>query len=183
MNPFWKTVIWEQFGATIDSFENALRDCPEDLWHTRLWKYPTEQPVLSEVWYVVYHTLFWLDLYLTGTEEGFLPPAPFTLIEQDETGPIPERAYRKAELQAYLAGCRERCHTTIEQLTDEQAQRMGYFGWGALSFAELLLYNMRHVQEHTSQLGMLLGQLVGTSTERFVTRTTPKGTHPFMLSD
>jgi len=31
-----------------------------------------------------------------------------------------------------------------------------------LPFAELLLYNMRHVQEHGAQLNMLLGQKVGS---------------------
>jgi hypothetical protein len=32
-----------------------------------------------------------------------------------------------------------------------------------MSVAELLLYNMRHVQEHASQLNMLLGQRIGSA--------------------
>ena len=36
-------------------------------------------PAAAEFWYVVYHALFWLDLYLSGAVEGFAPPAPFTL--------------------------------------------------------------------------------------------------------
>jgi hypothetical protein len=43
-------------------------------------------------------------------------------------------------------------------LTDEIAQRHCRFGWGELSFLELLIYNLRHVQEHSAQLNMLLGQ-------------------------
>ena len=104
------------------------------------------------------HALIWLDLYRTGTEAGFLPPAPFTLIEQDENGPLPERAYTREELLAYLRECRNTYQATIENMTDEQAMRRCRFGWGEVSIAELLLYHMRHVQEIAAQLSLLLGQ-------------------------
>jgi hypothetical protein len=164
MNIPWRPIIWQQFGAAIDDLDNAIRACPDGLWHARLWNEPSqEQFFLPEYWYVVYHALFWLDLYLTGTEEGFVPPAPFTLIEQNEEGPLPERPYTKDELQAYLENCRGKCQATIESLTDEEAQRLCQFGWGELSFAELLLYNMRHVQGHAAQLNLLLGQKMGSA--------------------
>lgn len=162
-----KTSIWRQFGATIDTLDNAVRACPDDQWRARLWDHHTERP---EFWYVVYHTLFWLDLYLTGAEEGFAPPAPFTLIEQVGDEPMPERPYTRAELQSYLSDCRQRCRATIEALTDDMAQRRCQFGWGECSFLELLLYNMRHTQEHASQLNLLLGQK-GVSVQDYVTQT------------
>jgi hypothetical protein len=159
MNIPWRTIIWQQFGAAIDDLDNALRACPDELWRARLWNEPSQERFfLPEYWYIVYHALFWLDLYLTGAEEGFVPPAPFALIEQDEDGPIPERPYTKDELQAYLDDCRKKCQATIEALTDEAEQRRCRFGWGEVSFAELLLYNMRHVQGHAAQLNLLLGQ-------------------------
>jgi hypothetical protein len=159
MNNFWKTIIWQQFGAAIDDLDNALRACPDELWQARLWSEPSrEKFFLPEYWYIVYHTLFWIDLYLTGAEEGFVPPSPFALIEQNEEGPLPERPYTKDELQAYLADCRRKCQATIEALTDEEAQRLCRFGWGEVSFAELMLYTMRHVAGHAAQLNLLLGQ-------------------------
>jgi len=164
MNIPWRVIIWQQFGAAIDDLDNALRACPDDLWRARLWQNPSEEKFfLPEYWYIVYHALFWLDLYLTGAEEGFIPPAPFALIEQDEDGPLPERTYTKDELQTYLNDCRRKCQATIESLTDEAAQRHCAFGWGEVSFAELLLYNMRHVQEHAAQLSLRLGQKVGSA--------------------
>ncbi|HEU0296392.1 MAG TPA: DinB family protein [Anaerolineales bacterium] len=164
MNTPWRTIIWQQFGAAIDDLDNALRACPDELWRARLWHDPEQERFfLPEYWYIVYHTLFWLDLYLTGAEEGFVPPAPFMLIEQDENGPIPERPYTKDELRAYLDGCRKRCQATIEALSDEAAQRRSRFGWGEVSFAELLLYSMRHVQGHAAQLNLLLGQKTGSA--------------------
>ncbi len=169
MDTTLKTSIWGQFGAAIDFLAESMNACPDDLWDAPLWKTPDTKPEFAQFWYVVYHTLFWLDLYLTGTEDGFLPPAPFTLIEQDEHGPLPERVYTKAELQAYLKACRQRCQTTIAALTDDMAQRQCVFGWGECSFLELLLYNLRHVHGHAAQLNMLLGQKIGPQPD-YVTR-------------
>jgi hypothetical protein len=72
-----------------------------------------------------------LDLYLTGAEEGFAPPAPFDLVEMEP---------------------------------NEQANRIYRFAWGEVSFAELQLYNLRHVQEHGAQLCMFFGQQTGKPT-------------------
>jgi len=42
MNISWKTIIWQQFGAAIDSLDDALGACPDDLWRARLWDSPSE---------------------------------------------------------------------------------------------------------------------------------------------
>lgn len=162
MTVSWPSVLWSQFGATIYMLDHAIADCPDELWHARLWGEHSDRPDLSEFWYVAYHTLFWLDLYLSGTVEGFAPPAPFTLDELDPAGVVPERAYTKAELQTYLAYCRRKCQTTLESLDDETANRRCTFPWMSINnFAELLLNTLRHVQEHGAQLRMFLGQQRG----------------------
>lgn len=154
-----KTSFWRQFGAVIDYLAENIMACPDHLWLAPLWENPDENPGFATFWYRAYHTLFWLDVYLYGTEEGFLPPEPFALIEQDYGDwQLPERAYRKDELLSYLTDCREKCRRTIEGLTDEIAQRRCRFGWGECSFLELLIYNLRHVQEHAGQLNLFLGQ-------------------------
>jgi uncharacterized damage-inducible protein DinB len=163
MDTIWRSVIWAQFGATIDMLENALLACPDDLWHASLWSPGSQPAASSEFWYIVYHTLFWLDLYLSGSLEGFAPPAPFTLDELDPAGLYPERPYTRDELQAYLDHGRQKCRATLEALTDEQAGQQCKFHVGEMSFAELLVYTMRHVQEHASQLAMILGQRTGSA--------------------
>ena len=155
-----KEMLWHQLGTAIDMLRNALRDCPDELWEDRLWEDEPDQWVaagFSAFWYLGYHTLFWLDLYLTGAEEGFAPPAPFDLVEM-EAGEVLPRTYTRGELLHYLEDCRRRCEETIDDLSDEQAYRLCRFAWGELPFAELLLYTMRHVQEHSAQLLMFLGQ-------------------------
>ncbi|MCP5052894.1 MAG: DinB family protein [bacterium] len=150
MDTIMKPMIWHQFGAAIDMLENTIISCPGELWSDR-----SQKP---EYWYLVYHTLFWLDLYLSGPTEGFLPPEPFTLDELDPEGIMPEQPHTKEVLRSYLQHCREKCKTTIEALTDEKASRRFAFGWGEANFAELLLYNMRHVQHGTGQLNLILRQ-------------------------
>jgi len=162
MDPLWKTALWQQFGATIDMLENALLACPDTLWHGRLWGDPSDPslpPGLAAFWYITYHTLFWLDLHLTGSFEGFAPPAPFTLDELDPAGVLPERPYTREELHAYLVHLRKRCQTTIAELSDEKAHHQVDFPFRKpMSYLELLLYSMRHVQEHAAQLSLFLGQ-------------------------
>ncbi len=166
MDAIWKTILWNQFGATIDMFGNAIKACPDEFWTAHLWKDPAMSPEFSDFWYVAYHTLFWLDLYLSGAVEGFVPPAPFNLDELDPRGLLPVRVYSRDEILTYLGHCRQKSHATIEALTDEKAHQVYKFPWAktGLSFAELLVDNMRHVQEHGAQLNMFLGQCAGIST-------------------
>ena len=163
MDDMQKAGIWHQFGASIDYLAATIAACPDELWHASLWDHAEEIPQFSQFWYRAYHTLFWLDCYLYGTEDGFLPPAPFELIEQDDDGPLPDRPYTKEELLVYAAASREKCRTTIDGLTDEAARRLHWFPWGEVTFFELLIYNLRHVQEHSAQMNLLLGQNVGRS--------------------
>jgi hypothetical protein len=73
----------------------------------------------------------------------------------------PEQSYTKVELRTYLASTRQKCHTQLLALTDEQARRPVDYPWVAgqpISYLELQLYNLRHVQEHAAQLSLFLGQ-------------------------
>ena len=152
-------MLWRQFAVTIDSFGDALRNCPDELWEKCLWEDEADQWVaagFSAYWYLCYHTLFWLDLYLTGAEDGFSPPAPFDLVEMEANEVLP-RTYTREELLGYLKSCRQKCQETIADLSVEQAYRVCRFPWGEVPFAELLLYTMRHVQEHAAQLHLFLG--------------------------
>jgi uncharacterized damage-inducible protein DinB len=150
MDDATKDMLWSQFGASIDMLDNAMRACPDGLWYDR-----SRTP---EFWYVAFHTLFYLDLYLSDTDVGFAPPPPFTLDEMDPAGIMPERPHTQEELFSYLAHGRSKCQRTITELTAAKAgQRCGFY-WLDLSVGELLLYTMRHVQHHAGQLSMMLRQ-------------------------
>ena len=147
-------MVWRQFGAAIDMLENAIDACPDEVWGDR-----ERRP---EFWYVAYHTLFLLDLYLAPGEAGFAPPAPFTLSELEDDV-FPDRVYTRDELRDYLRHGRDKCRATIEGMTDDEAERRAGFDWLELSRAELLLYNLRHVQHHAAQLNLILRQATGSA--------------------
>ena len=119
---------------------------------------------------MVFHTLFFLDLYLSDSDVGFAPPAPFTLDEMDEAGLLPERVYTKDELLTYLEHGRKKCRATIEAMTEEKAHQRCGFDWLDISVVEVLLYNMRHVQHHVGQLNLILRQKAN-SASRWVKKT------------
>lgn len=102
-------LLWQQFGAAIDMLENALTACPNELWNTA-----------SKFWYIGFHTLFFLDYYLSDTqkESDYLPPAPFTKSEFEDV--LPERVYDKAELLTYLRLSRQKCHDLLAGSTAEE---------------------------------------------------------------
>jgi uncharacterized damage-inducible protein DinB len=86
-------------------------------------------------------------------------PAP-TLDAEDDP---PARPYTKEDLHTYPAYTKQKCHSTIETVTDERARSPYEFPWEKgqgrpISSLELLLYTTRHVQEHAAQLSLFLGQ-------------------------
>ena len=173
----WSTVLWRQFGAAIGMLDNAVAACPTELWQERLWRTtpPSDfPPQFAEFWYVTFHTLVWLDLYLSGVpEEDFAPPVPFAQGGLDSLEALPERPYTKEELRAYLASTRRKCYSTLVALTDEQAHRPVEYPWSegqAISFLELQIYNLGHVQEHAAQLSMFIGQNATLGASDWVTR-------------
>ncbi len=157
MNSFWNAILARQLEAAMLMLVDVLRDCPPELWTSSLWQ-DESLPGAADFWYLAYHTLFWLDLYLGGQVEGFALPAPFSLDELDPAGLLPARVYSPEELLAYLEHCRRKAGATLGNLSEEQARRICRFAWGELPFAELLIDTLRHVQEHGGQLRMFLGQ-------------------------
>jgi hypothetical protein len=144
------TSLWHQFGASIDMLENALTACPNELWSTE-----------SKFWYIGYHTLYWLDYYLSADmpmEKDFVPPPPFTKSEF-EYNAMPERVYDKTELLNYLRFGKKKLHELLTTITPEELLTKRFVSeWKDYSIFEMLLYNMRHVQHHTAQLNLLLRQ-------------------------
>lgn len=167
METWYSAALWRQLGAALDMLDQAVVACPDALWTEPLWRDPTAgerfPSRFAEFWYVAFHTLTWLDLYLTAVpEHEFRQPAPFARGEIDSNETQPVQPYTTEDLRAYLASLRQRCQSTLLALTEEQACRpIACYPWIAeqpLSYLELQLYNLRHVQEHAAQLCLFLGQ-------------------------
>ncbi|MCA1609445.1 MAG: DinB family protein [Acidobacteria bacterium] len=168
-NAAWRSALWQQSGAAIDMLDNAVAACPEALWSDR-----SQTPAF---WYVAFHTIFFLDFYVSESPDGFAPPSPFTLSEFNPEGELPERPYTKQELRGYLRHSREKCRRSIETLSDERARERTGFLDGSLGRLELLFYNLRHVQHHAGQLNLLLRQKT-QSAPRWVLRAREEAESP-----
>lgn len=156
-----KNNLWNQFGASIDMLHNAIALCPEETLVAN-----------KKLFYLAYHSLVFLDYYLTNPPDGFASPLPFKIAAPDEVldegaidDIVPNRIYTKAELLDYSHTCREKCRRIIEALTEETLMEPWIEDGGDRVYPmfELLLYNMRHVQHHAAQLNMLLRQTINNA--------------------
>ncbi len=146
-----KTSIWKQYGAAIDTLEDAIKLCPDSLWTGVLWQ-DADDARYGQFWRVTYHTLFWTDLFIHGSMETFVPPALFI-----KNG-LPESPYTKEMIYTYLKQVRAKAQAMLESLTDEQAYTISHYEWIQAPYIEMQLYAMRHIQEHAAQLNLFLGE-------------------------
>ena len=140
----------QQFRAAIDMLANAIEACPDSVWSG---KGP------GAFWYLAFHVLFFLDLYLSSESESqFQPPPPFGLSELEPEVVVPEPGYGKEELLGYVEHCRKKLDAVMAGMTEAWVTHPCPVTYRTMSNGELLLYNMRHVQHHAAQLNMLLRQ-------------------------
>jgi hypothetical protein len=150
MDAMVKTSLWKQFGAALDTLDDAITLCPDHLWMAQVWKDPNDARY-GQYWFIAYHALSWTDLFLFGSQEGFTLPPPFI------RGRLPDQPYTKADVRGFLLHCRQKAHDIFMALTDEKANKVCVFQWMEPTYFELQLYSMRHIQEHAAQLNLVLG--------------------------
>jgi len=156
-------ILWPQFGAAIDMLADAIGACPEGAW---------QAPGHPAFWHVAYHTVFYLDLYLSDGLDGFEVPTPFAA-ELRSLDAQAEAPYGREDVLRYLQASRAKCRAVIQGMTEQWARQSSGFDWLPMNRAELLLYNMRHVQHHAGQLAMRIRQLTGEAPPRWVGRARP----------
>jgi hypothetical protein len=145
MSSFIQTELWKQFAATLNMLAESIATCPDLTWETDM--------RFSKM---VYHSLFFLDYYLTKEPVGFTQPKNFTYSEFEEE---PEFIiFTKKELLVYLGQCKIKAEDFIFSLEDAEMKKRWINESRSMDFSmlEILLYNLRHVQHHVGQLNLLL---------------------------
>lgn len=160
----FRTLVRSQFHGALAMLEQCIDRCPEERWDEPIGVYP--------YWHVVYHTLCFVDCYLSASNEDFMAlvasrqgmefnPQPTGMAELEEE--FPSRRFTRQEMIRYAAWCREKMSSTLTKETDAALEGPSGFSWLKFSRAELHLYNVRHVQHHTGQLTAALRR-VGVET-------------------
>ena len=174
-----KTELWQQFGAAIDMFENAVVKCPDDLW---TYNYSTGKDskqakhiddVRNSFWYIVFHTLFFTDYYSDTDPGNFKTPVNFNINEEEIDEVLPGKILTKEELLEYIKHCRNKIRELLKDMDDLKAAHRWINPWKDYSMYEITLYNMRHVMHHTGQLNLMLG-ITDHSLPVWVSRTKVK---------
>jgi hypothetical protein len=167
MLEFIKDVLRGQFEASLCMLDDCINCCPPQQWDGLIGKYP--------FWQVVYHTLCFVDLYLSPDARSFelrdgrdgeaiMHPAGWKEFDDE----YPSRRFEQVEMLAYLKVCRAKLLATLAAETAESLQ--GGSGQPHLPFSrgELHVYSLRHVQHHTGQLSAFLRRVRLSQNPRWV---------------
>src|SRR5207244_2511582 len=146
MLEYIKTILRGQFEAALCMLNQCVEACPPQHWEGKI--------ANGTFRWVAYHTLFFVDLYLS-TEDAF------TLRDVHERGgderePVLSPGLSKDETLSYLKVCRHRMLETLASETPGSLQGPSGFSWKPISRGELHIQNLRHVQHHTAQLSAYL---------------------------
>jgi hypothetical protein len=133
--------------------QRAVERFPDDLW--------VDSQAKDQFWQIAYHALFYTHLYLQDSEATFRP-WPKHRKDYHYLGPIgwdnnrlPEigEPYARADVLEYLVFCRDEVITRLGQV--DFAAPSG-FEWLPFDKLELQVYTIRHLQQHTGELGARL---------------------------
>jgi hypothetical protein len=151
MNDYLKQIVIAQFEAALAMLNQCIAACPEEHWEDRI--------ANGTFRWVAYHTLFFVDLYLSPDQNSFIE-RDLNLVGGDERRPIGSIGLSKADTLSYLEICRQKMRDVIAADTGESLRGPSGFEWYNITRGELHLVNIRHVQHHTGQLSAFLRRVV-----------------------
>ena len=156
-----RSAIAAQYGASLSMLRGCIEHADSVTWLDAVGMFP--------YWHVAYDTLYYTDLYLSANEPSF-SPQPFHREGDNFLGPQPwapdirviaDQPYIKDTLLTYLDTSRIKAKRTIDSETEATLVGPSGFSWLELTRLELHLYNIRHLQHHTGQLGAVLRRQAG----------------------
>jgi len=165
MDNHFRICLWRNFGAAIQMLNNFVVMCPDELWRND-----------KKFFYMTYHTVIFLDYYLTIPVRDFKPGLPYSIVDSDKLPEgavddvIPDHFYTKRDFISYLSGIEQKCKSLIvyspiekfEQIwiDKEEIDLHGLCPDILTNYTvlEIIFYNLRHVQHHLGQLNFMLRQ-------------------------
>lgn len=160
MIEYLRTILTAQFEAALCMLNDCLQKCPEEHWDGKIANDTFRQ--------VAYHTLFYVDYYLSANEKAFQLRDCHRRGGDERSSTQASEGLSKDETLAYLAVCRQKVLETLASEGAESLQHESGFSRLPFSRGELHLYNIRHVQHHTGQLSAYLRRIVEDKTSWWV---------------
>jgi len=152
-----KTLLVNQYEAALSMLKACVDGCPDDTWNAPVATYSFSR--------VVFHTLYFTDLYLGRDDEATFRRQPshrqlaplfadLPPMREPFEDPAP-RSFDRAALLTYLDLCRRKVSEVMTTETEETLRAPEAFG-KKFSRAELHVYNIRHIHHHAAQLSLRL---------------------------
>lgn len=137
-----KSALLSQYKASLMMLRQAVELCSDELWLSE--KYS------NRTWQVVYHALFFTDLYLhthlderklwKGHRGGY----------QDLENQSKLEPYSRAEVLEFLSDIEKRLEGALERIDLTSAE--SGFHWYKVNKLEHQMVNIKHLQQHLGQL-------------------------------
>jgi len=148
----WLGWVNHQLSASLDMLKIAIETATDEIW---------DQPEHEPFWRIATHTVFYVDFYfstfqLDNPAETYTLPPFLSHYKDPWIDDLKEGIVSKEELLKYLAYARDQLRDYFQQDIGNQLSDHSGFEWLNLTKGELLLYNMRHVMEHTAIMNQLL---------------------------
>jgi hypothetical protein len=143
MSDYLSGVLTSQFEASLCMLNQCIDRCPPEHWEGKIANYTFRQ--------VAYHTLFFVDLYLSPREDAF-ELRDLHHRGGDEREPAMSAGLAQQETLDYVAICRQKAIETLACETLQSLEGPSGFSYRKISRGELHMYNIRHVQHHAGQL-------------------------------
>ncbi|MFW9993768.1 MAG: DinB family protein [Candidatus Odinarchaeota archaeon] len=160
--------IREQYGATFKMLENVINKCPDSFWN--------DSKNGPPFYKIVYHTMFFIDLYLSRTKEertSFTPrfskQEDYRISPENFSNPQ-EPTLSKSDVLDYLHDLKIKGKKRIESLTLQELINESVFEWHGSSILSSMLYNLRHVMLHIGALQVRL-RMQGIEFENWVSQS------------
>jgi uncharacterized damage-inducible protein DinB len=146
-----RRILTGQFEAALAMLHQCVRICPPEHWDSKIANDTFRQ--------VAYHTLFFVDLYLSPGEDAFELRDLHRRGGDERSSTTASAGLDQDETLAYVAICRHKALAALAAETAESLQRDSGFARLRCSRAELHLYNIRHMQHHAGQLSASLRRI------------------------
>jgi hypothetical protein len=147
MIEYVRATLISQYEAALSMLNQCVAACPAEHWDAKIGNGPFR--------WVVYHTLFFTDLYLTTSNEEFELRDLHRRVG-DEREDRACLGLEHVEALEYATVCRAKIPVTLSIETPELLAGPSGFSWYPISRGELHLVNIRHIQHHAGQLSAFL---------------------------
>lgn len=142
------TILTGQFEASLSMLSQCVRLCSPEYYGGKI----ANQPFRT----IAYHTLFYVDYYLSSNENAFVLRELHHRGGDERLSGVLNLGLSPADTLEYVEICRGKLHEVMAAETAASLEGPSGFSRLPISRGELHLYNLRHIQHHTGQMSAYL---------------------------